>query len=114
MLHTDQLIEIATELAMDAKDNLADLQRKLSAIETAKVEIEAARRQHQDLRDYRPCNSATAALDDSRRVTPLLGRRTVARAGQPARIVVQPVGRAHRAPLHDLLLNPHDFDRLTR
>ena len=26
---------------MDAKDNLADLQRKLSAIETAKVEIEA-------------------------------------------------------------------------
>jgi hypothetical protein len=41
MLHTDQLIEIATELAMDAKDNLADLQRKLSAIETAKVEIEA-------------------------------------------------------------------------
>ena len=26
-------------LAMDAKDNLADLQRKLSAIETAKVEL---------------------------------------------------------------------------
>jgi transposase-like protein len=41
MSHADQLIEIATELAMDAKDNLADLQRKLSAIETAKVEIEA-------------------------------------------------------------------------
>ena len=41
MSHADQLIEIATELAMDAKDDLADLQRKLSAIETAKVEIEA-------------------------------------------------------------------------
>jgi hypothetical protein len=41
MSHADQLIEIATELAMDAKDNVADLQRKLSAIETAKVEIEA-------------------------------------------------------------------------
>ena len=41
MPHADQLIEIATELAMDAKDDLADLQRKLSAIETAKVEIEA-------------------------------------------------------------------------
>ena len=41
MSHADQLIEIATELAMDAKDNLGDLQRKLSAIETAKVEIEA-------------------------------------------------------------------------
>jgi hypothetical protein len=36
MSHADQLIEIATELAMDAKDDLADLQRKLSAIETAK------------------------------------------------------------------------------
>ena len=36
----DQLIEIATELAIDAKDNVADLQRKLSAIEAAKVEIE--------------------------------------------------------------------------
>ena len=41
MSHADQLIEIATELAMDAKDNLADFQRKLLAIETAKVEIEA-------------------------------------------------------------------------
>ena len=41
MSHADQLIEIATELAMDAKDDVADLQRKLSAIETAKVEIEA-------------------------------------------------------------------------
>jgi transposase-like protein len=41
MSHADQLIEIATELAMDAKDDLADLQRKLSAIKTAKVEIEA-------------------------------------------------------------------------
>ena len=30
MSHADQLIEIATELAMDAKDDLADLQRKLS------------------------------------------------------------------------------------
>jgi hypothetical protein len=42
MSHADQLIEIATELAMDAKDDVADLQRKLSAIETAKVEIESA------------------------------------------------------------------------
>jgi hypothetical protein len=41
MSHTDQLIEIATELAMDAKDNVADLQRKLLAVETAKVELEA-------------------------------------------------------------------------
>jgi hypothetical protein len=41
MSHADQLIEIATELAMDARDNVADLQRKLSAIETAKVELEA-------------------------------------------------------------------------
>ena len=41
MSHADQLIEIATELAINAKDDLADLQRKLSAIETAKVEIEA-------------------------------------------------------------------------
>jgi hypothetical protein len=41
MSHTDQLIEIATELAMDAKDNVADLQRKLSAVEAAKLEIEA-------------------------------------------------------------------------
>jgi hypothetical protein len=40
MSHADQLIEIATELAMDAKDNIADLQRKLSAVETAKVELE--------------------------------------------------------------------------
>jgi len=31
----------ADELAMDAKDNVADLQRKLLAIETAKVELEA-------------------------------------------------------------------------
>ena len=38
MSHADQLIEIATELAMDAKDNVADLQRKLSAVETAKLE----------------------------------------------------------------------------
>ena len=41
MSHADQLIEIATELAMDAKDGLANLQRRLSAIEIAKVEIEA-------------------------------------------------------------------------
>jgi hypothetical protein len=41
MSHPDQLIEIATELAMDAKENVADLQRKLAAVETAKVEIEA-------------------------------------------------------------------------
>ncbi len=41
MSHADQLIEIATEFAMDAKDNVADLQHKLAAIETAKVEIEA-------------------------------------------------------------------------
>jgi hypothetical protein len=41
MSHADQLIDIATELAMDAKDNFSDLQRKLSALETAKLEIEA-------------------------------------------------------------------------
>jgi transposase-like protein len=41
MSHADQLIEIATELAVDAKDNVADLQRKLSAVEAAKLEIEA-------------------------------------------------------------------------
>jgi transposase-like protein len=41
MSHADQLIEIATELAMDAKDNVADLHHKLAAVETAKVEIEA-------------------------------------------------------------------------
>ena len=41
MSHADQLIDIATELAMDAKDNVADLQRKLSAVEAAKLEIEA-------------------------------------------------------------------------
>ena len=41
MSHADQLIEIATEFAMDAKDDVADLRRKLSAMETAKVEIEA-------------------------------------------------------------------------
>jgi len=35
MSHADQLIEIAAELAMDAKENVTDLQRKLSAIETA-------------------------------------------------------------------------------
>jgi len=29
MSHTHQLIEIATELAMDAKDNAADLQRSV-------------------------------------------------------------------------------------
>ena len=40
MSHANQLIEIATELAMDAKDNVADLQRKLSAVEAAKLEIE--------------------------------------------------------------------------
>jgi hypothetical protein len=39
--HAEQLIEVATELAMDAKDNVADLQQKLSAIETAKVRVEA-------------------------------------------------------------------------
>jgi hypothetical protein len=40
-IHPEQLIEIATELAIEAKDNLADLERKLSAIETAKIEIQA-------------------------------------------------------------------------
>jgi hypothetical protein len=40
MSHSKQLVEIATELAIDAKENVADLQRKLSAIETAKIEIE--------------------------------------------------------------------------
>jgi hypothetical protein len=46
------------------------------------------------------------------RVTPLLGRRTVTRLDHPARIVVQPIGRARRAPHHDLLLDRHDFDAL--
>jgi hypothetical protein len=32
MSHADQLIEIATEFAMDAKDDVADLRRKLSAM----------------------------------------------------------------------------------
>ena len=41
MSHADQLIDIATELAMDAKDNVADLQRKLSAVDAAKLELEA-------------------------------------------------------------------------
>jgi hypothetical protein len=41
MSHADQLIEITTDFAMDAKDNVADLQRKLSAVEIAKVELEA-------------------------------------------------------------------------
>jgi hypothetical protein len=41
MSHADQLIEIATELAVDAKDNVADIQHKLSAVETARVEKEA-------------------------------------------------------------------------
>ena len=41
MSHADQLIQIATELAMGAKDNVADLQRKLSAVEAAKLELEA-------------------------------------------------------------------------
>jgi len=38
---SEQLVEIATELAIEAKGNVADLERKLSAIETAKSEIEA-------------------------------------------------------------------------
>jgi hypothetical protein len=41
MSHAGRLIEIATELAMDTKDDVADLQRKVSAIEKAKVEIES-------------------------------------------------------------------------
>jgi len=41
MSHSEQLVEIATDLAMNAKDNVADLERKLLAIETAKTEIEA-------------------------------------------------------------------------
>jgi hypothetical protein len=41
MSHPDQLIEIATELALDTKEDVADLQRKLAAVETAKIEIEA-------------------------------------------------------------------------
>ena len=40
MSHSEQLVEIATELAIEAKDNVADLERKLSAIETAKIEIQ--------------------------------------------------------------------------
>jgi hypothetical protein len=46
----------------------------------------------------RPCNA-------------LLGRRTVARLDHPGRVVVEPVGRAPHAPHHDLLLDPHDFER---
>jgi hypothetical protein len=42
----------------------------------------------------------------------LLGRRPVARFDQTARIMVQPVGRALHTPHHDLLRNPHDFERL--
>jgi hypothetical protein len=41
MSDADWRIEIATELALDAKDNLANLQHKLSAVEAAKLEIEA-------------------------------------------------------------------------
>ena len=40
MSHSEQLVEIATELAIEVKDNVADLERKLSAIETAKIEIQ--------------------------------------------------------------------------
>ena len=40
MSHSEQLVEIATELAIEAKDNVPDLERKLSAIETAKIEIQ--------------------------------------------------------------------------
>ena len=36
----------------------------------------------------------------------------VAGLDQTARIMVQPVGRARRAPHHDLLLDRHDFDGL--
>jgi hypothetical protein len=36
----------------------------------------------------------------------------VAGLDQTARIMVQPVGRARRAPHHDLLLDRHDFDAL--
>jgi hypothetical protein len=39
MSHADQRIDVATELAMDAKDNVADLQRKISAVEAAKLEF---------------------------------------------------------------------------
>jgi hypothetical protein len=41
MSYSEQLVEIATELPIEAKETVADLERKLSAIETAKIEIEA-------------------------------------------------------------------------
>ena len=41
MSHAEQLLEIATELAMDAKDEAAALQRHLAELETRKLEMEA-------------------------------------------------------------------------
>ena len=40
MSHAEQLLEIATELAMDAKDEAAALQRHLAGLETRKLEME--------------------------------------------------------------------------
>jgi hypothetical protein len=41
MSHAEQLIEIATELAMDVKGEVATLQRRLAELENRKLEIEA-------------------------------------------------------------------------
>jgi hypothetical protein len=41
MSHAEQLIEIATELAMDVKGEAATLQRRLAELENRKLEIEA-------------------------------------------------------------------------
>jgi hypothetical protein len=87
MSHADQLIEIATELAMDANDNLADLQRKLSAIEAAKVEIEA--RLHTAIHALERLSSFVSIrgsdlLSDKIRTEPLRQFRPPATAGNVA------------------------------
>jgi hypothetical protein len=41
MSHAEQLIEIATELAVDVKGEVATLQRRLAELENRKLEIEA-------------------------------------------------------------------------
>jgi hypothetical protein len=41
MSHAEQLIEIATELAMDVKGEAATLQRRLAELENRKLEMEA-------------------------------------------------------------------------
>jgi hypothetical protein len=56
----DKLIEIATELAMDAKDNVADLQRKLSAVQAAKLEARLETANHALERLRASCRNAEA------------------------------------------------------